>query len=130
MEEMRQSIRIIVEGINQMKEGIVKIEDNKIVSGSRESMKSSMEGLIHHFKLCTEGVKVPEGEVYVGTEAPKGEFGVYIVSDGSSKPYRVKIRTPGLLHLSGLDMMAKGHLIADVVTIIGTQDIVFGEVDR
>lgn len=102
-----------------MKEGIVKIEDNKIVSGLRESMKSLMEGLIYYFKLCIEGVKVLEGEVYVGIEVLKGEFGVYIVLDGSSKLYRVKIRILGLLYLLGLDMMVKGYLIVDVVIIIG-----------
>lgn len=130
MEEMRESLKIIVEAMNKIKEGPVKVNDNKISLPSRGEMKGSMEALIHHFKLCTEGMIVPEGEVYVGTEAPKGELGVYLVSDGSGKPYRVKVRSPGLLHLSGLEMMAKGHLIADVVTIIGTQDIVFGEVDR
>jgi NADH:ubiquinone oxidoreductase subunit D len=93
-------------------------------------MKSSMEGMIHHFKLASEGFKVPAGEVYMATEAPKGEFGVYLVSDGSSRPYRCKIKAPGFAHLSSLEFMSKGHLIADLVTIIGTQDIVFGEVDR
>jgi NADH dehydrogenase (ubiquinone) Fe-S protein 2 len=130
MEEMRQSIRIIIEAMNKMEEGPVKVADNKVSMPSREQMKESMEALIHHFKLCTEGMEVPAGETYVATEAPKGEFGVYIVSDGSTKPYRVKIKSPGLAHLGALDFMAKGHMIADVVTIIGTQDIVFGEVDR
>lgn len=130
MEEMRQAIKIIMEVMNEMEEGEVMVNDRKIGMGSKYEIKSSMEGLINHFKLCTEGIKVPEGEVYIGTEAPKGEFGIYIVSDGSSKPNRVKIRSPGFLHLSGLEMMAKGHRIADVVTIIGTQDIVFGEIDR
>jgi len=130
MEEMRQSLRIIVEGMNKMPEGEIKSGDMKVSLPNRGEMKSSMEGLIHHFKWCTEGIVVPEGEVYVGTESPKGEFGIYLVSDGSSKPYRVKIKSPGLSHLAGLDLMAKGHMIADVVTIIGTQDIVFGEVDR
>ena len=130
MEEMRQSIKIIIEAMNKSPSGPVRVGDNKVSWPSRKEMKGSMEALIHHFKLCTEGIKVPEGEVYVGTESPKGEFGVYMVSDGSEKPYRVKIRSPGLAHLAGLDIMAKGHLIADVVTIIGTQDIVFGEIDR
>lgn len=125
MEEMRQSLRIIVDVLNKMPEGPV-----NTWSVGREEMKTSMEGLIKHFKEKSSGVKVKAGESYVGTEAPKGEFGVYIVSDGSEKPYRVKLRSPGLLHLAGLEMMSKGHLIADVVTIIGTQDIVFGEIDR
>jgi NADH dehydrogenase (ubiquinone) Fe-S protein 2 len=130
MEEMRQSLRIIMEAMNKLPEGPVKVSDNKVSLPSRAEMKGSMEALIHHFKLCTEGMVVPAGEVYVATEAPKGEFGVYLVSDGSSRPYRVKIKSPGLAHLAALEMMAKGHLIADVVTIIGTQDIVFGELDR
>lgn len=130
MEEMRESLKIIVQAMNQIPEGPVRVADNKISLPSRTDMKDSMEALIHHFKLCTEGMVVPAGEVYVATEAPKGEFGVYLVSDGSSRPYRVKIKSPGLAHLASLDYMSKGHLIADVVTIIGTQDIVFGEVDR
>ena len=93
-------------------------------------MKSSMESLISHFKLYTEGVRVPEGSIYRAVEAPKGEFGVYLVSDGTNKPYRCKIRSPGFFHLQGLDFMSKSHMLADVVTIIGTQDIVFGEIDR
>lgn len=124
MEEMRQSLKIIMEAIRKLPEGGVREEEG------REEKKSSMEGMIKHFKEKSEGYKIGEGEVYVGTEAPKGEFGIYLVADGSEKPYRVKIRTPGLYHLAGLEMMAKGHMIADVVTIIGTQDIVFGEVDR
>jgi len=130
MEEMRQSLKIIVEAMNKMPEGAIKVVDNKISLPPRREMKNSMEALIHHFKLCTEGFTVPAGETYVATEAPKGEFGVYLVSDGTNQPYRVKIKSPGLAHLASLDSMAKGHLIADVVTIIGTQDIVFGEVDR
>ena len=102
----------------------------KIVPPKRAEMKGSMESLIHHFKLYTEGFHVPAGEVYSAVEAPKGEFGVYLVADGSSKPYRCKIRAPGFAHLQGLDEMSRGHMIADVVTIIGTQDIVFGEIDR
>lgn len=130
MEEMRQSLRIILGAMNQLPTGPVKVADNKVSLPSRQQMKGSMEALIHHFKLCTEGMVVPAGEVYAGTESPKGEFGVYLISDGSSRPYRVKIKSPGLAHLAALDFMAKGHLIADVVTIIGTQDIVFGELDR
>lgn len=105
-------------------------DNHKVAPPSREGMKANMEDLIHHFKLFTEGMHVPEGEAYVGTEHPKGEFGVYLVSDGANKPYRLKIRAPGYAHLAALDEMAKGHMIADVVAIIGTQDIVFGEIDR
>jgi NADH dehydrogenase (ubiquinone) Fe-S protein 2 len=110
--------------------GHIKIDDNKVVKPSRKQMKNSMEALIHHFKLFTEGFVVPAGESYVGIEAPKGEFGVYLVSDGSSRPYRCKIKAPGFAHLASLDFMARDHMLADVVAIIGTQDIVFGEVDR
>jgi len=130
MEEMRQSVKIILQCLNEMPEGPVKTADHKIVPPSRAEMKSSMEALIHHFKLVTEGFQVPAGEVYLATEAPKGEFGVYLVSDGSPRPYRCKIKAPGFTHLASLDHMSKGHLMADLVTIIGTQDIVFGEVDR
>jgi NADH dehydrogenase (ubiquinone) Fe-S protein 2 len=130
IDEMRQSLRIILQCLNQMPSGLIKTDDNKVVLPSRSQMKQSMESLIHHFKLYTEGIIVPKGETYIATEAPKGEFGVYLISDGSNKPYRCKIKAPGFNHLQGLDFMAKGHMIADVVTIIGTQDIVFGEVDR
>ena len=130
IEEMRQSLRIISQCINTIPEGPVKSSDAKIVTPSRSQVKNSMESLIHHFKLHTEGFSVPSGETYSATEAPKGEFGVYLVSDGSNRPYRCKIKSPGFSHLQGLDFMSKGHLIADVVTIIGTQDIVFREVDR
>jgi len=130
MEEMRQSIHIMLQCLNHMPKGPIKSADHKIVPPSRAEMKSSMEALIHHFKLVTEGFNVPAGEVYVATEAPKGEFGVYVVSDGSTRPYRCKIKAPGFTHLASLDHMSKGHLMADLVTIIGTQDIVFGEVDR
>ncbi|XP_003386058.1 PREDICTED: NADH-ubiquinone oxidoreductase 49 kDa subunit-like [Amphimedon queenslandica] len=130
MEEMRQSLRIILQCMNQMPEGEVKVDDAKITPPKRAEMKDSMEALIHHFKLFTEGYNVPPGSTYTAIEAPKGEFGVYLVSDGSSKPYRCKIRAPGFYHLAGLHMMSKGHMLADVVAIIGTQDIVFGEVDR
>jgi len=130
IEEMRQSLRIINQVINTIPEGPIKTDDKKITVPSRVNMKQSMESLIHHFKLYTEGYAVPAGETYTGTEAPKGEFGVYLVSNGTSKPYRCKLRAPGFSHLSALDFMSKGHMVADVVTIIGTQDIVFGEVDR
>ena len=130
LEEMRQSIRIIMESINSMPTGIVKSDDKKISPPARTQMKQSMESLIHHFKLYTEGFSVPSGETYTSVEAPKGEFGVFLVSNGSNKPYRCKIRAPGFAHLQGLDFMSKDHMLADVVTIIGTQDIVFGEVDR
>ena len=130
IEEMRQSLRLIIQCLNQMPEGVVKTDDKKITPPSRAHMKESMEALIHHFKVYTEGFAVPSGATYTALEAPKGEFGVYLVSDGSSKPYRCKIRAPGFFHLQGLEMMSKDHMLADVVTIIGTQDIVFGEVDR
>jgi NADH:ubiquinone oxidoreductase subunit D len=130
MEEMRQSLVIIQQIINRIPEGNYIIDNYKIAKPPREEMKGTMEGLIHHFKLFTQGFVVSPGETYTAIEAPKGEFGIYLVSDGSSKPYRCKIRAPGFAHLQGLDFMAKGHMIADVVTIIGTQDIVFGEVDR
>jgi NADH dehydrogenase (ubiquinone) Fe-S protein 2 len=130
IEEMRQSLRIINQVINMLPGGPIKTDDKKITAPSRVNMKQSMESLIHHFKLYTEGYSVPAGETYTGTEAPKGEFGVYLVSNGSARPYRCKLRAPGFSHLSALDFMSKGHMVADVVTIIGTQDIVFGEVDR
>lgn len=130
IEEMRQSIRIIEQCLQQIPEGAVKVEDKKYTPPSRAMMKFSMESLIHHFKYYTEGFSVPRGENYVSVEAPKGEFGVYIVSDGTNKPYRCRIKAPGFLHLQGLDMMSRGHMLADLVTIIGTQDIVFGEIDR
>jgi NADH:ubiquinone oxidoreductase subunit D len=130
VEEMRQSLSIIVQVLNNIPAGPVKTNDNKIVGTSRNHMKSSMETLIHHFKLFTEGYVVESAEKYTSIEAPKGEFGVYLVSDNTARPYRCKIKAPGFLHLQGLDFMATHHLIADVVAIIGTQDIVFGEVDR
>jgi len=130
MEEMRQSIRLIEQCLNNMPEGDSLLDNYKYTKPPRHEMKTNMEALIHHFKFFTQGFIVPKGETYTAIEAPKGEFGIYLVSDGSSKPYRCKIRAPGFVHLQGLDFMAKGHMIADVVTIIGTQDIVFGEVDR
>jgi NADH dehydrogenase (ubiquinone) Fe-S protein 2 len=130
IEEMRQSLRIIIQCLMDMPEGPIKVDDTKVVAPSRHDIKTSMESLIHHFKFFTENFTVPEGETYTPVEAPKGEFGVYLVSNGSNRPYRCKIRAPGLFHLQGLDFMTQGHMIADVVTVIGTQDIVFGEVDR
>lgn len=130
VEEMRQSIRIIMQCLNEMPNGLIKSNDRKLNPPSRSQMKQSMESLIHHFKLYTEGFTVPAGETYTAVEAPKGEFGVYLVSNGSNRPYRCKIRAPGFAHLQGLDVMSRNHMLADVVTIIGTQDIVFGEVDR
>jgi len=128
--EMRESLSIILQCLNDIPKGPVKVDDKKITPPTRSQVKSSMESLIHHFKYFTEGVSVPRGETYTATEAPKGEFGVYLISDGTNRPYRCKIKAPGFGHLQGLDMMSKGHMVADVVTIIGTQDIVFGEVDR
>ena len=132
MEEMRQSTRIINQCVSWLKAnpGPVMSDDHKVTPPNREAMKDDMESLIHHFKLFTEGFCIPEGESYTSVEAPKGEFGVYLVSDGANKPYRVKIRAPGFAHLAAMDEMAKGHMLSDVVTIIGSQDIVFGEVDR
>jgi len=128
--EMRQSVRIINQCLNNIPTGAIKVDNNKISTPSKLHMKQSMESLIHHFKLYTEGFSVLSGETYAAIEAPKGEFGVFLVSNGTNKPYRCKVRAPGLFHLQGLDFMSKGHMLADVVTIIGTQDIVFGEVDR
>ena len=130
LEEMRQSLRIIAQCLDQMPDGPVVVEDNKIAPPKREQMKRSMEALIHHFKLYTEGYHVPAGETYTAVEAPKGEFGVYLVADGTNRPYRCKIRAPGFAHLQGIDFMAKGHQLADLVACIATMDIVFGEVDR
>jgi NADH-quinone oxidoreductase subunit D len=131
VEEMYQSIRIIEQCINKMPaEGPVKTEDLKVSPPKREDMKESMEALIHHFKLYTEGYNVPAGESYGVVEAPKGEFGVYLYSKGQNKPYRCRIKAPGFAHLQGLDFMTRGHLMADVVTIISSLDVVFGEIDR
>jgi NADH dehydrogenase (ubiquinone) Fe-S protein 2 len=128
--EMRESLNIVNQCLNKIPEGAVKVDNFKISVPSKSNIKQSMESLIHHFKLFTEGYNVPAGETYTAIEAPKGEFGIFLVSNGSSNPYRCRIRAPGFFHLGGLDKMSRGHLIADVVTIIGTQDIVFGEVDR
>ena len=130
MLEMRESIKIMKQCLAQMPEGPVSSVDGKISPPKRADMKQSMEALIHHFKLYTEGYHVPAGECYAAVEAPKGEFGVYLISDGSNKPYRCKIRAPGFAFLQGLEFMSKGHMIADVVSIIGSMDIVFGEIDR
>lgn len=130
IEEMRQSLRIILQCLNKMPAGPIKSEDKKLTPPTRKQMKHSMEALIHHFKLFSEGFVVPPSETYTAIEAPKGEFGVFLVSDGTNKPYRCKIRSPGFLHLQGMDFMCKGHLLADVVTVIGTLDVVFGEIDR
>jgi NADH-quinone oxidoreductase subunit D len=130
--EMRESNRIIRQCIDWLRAnpGPVMVESNKVAPPSRVAMKSNMEELIHHFKYFQEGIRVPEGQVYASVEHPKGEFGIYIVSDGANKPYRLKIRAPGFAHLQALDEMSRGHMIADVTTIIGTLDIVFGEIDR
>jgi len=130
VEEMRQSLRIIWQTLNEMPLGPIKVDDRKVTPPSRALMKQSMESLIHHFKLYSEGIVVPPGETYTATEGPKGEFGVYLISNGTNRPYRCKIKAPGFNHLQGIDFMAKGHMIADVVTIIGTIDIVFGDIDR
>lgn len=132
MEEMRQSNRIIKQCVDWLRAnpGPVITDNYKVAAPSRESMKTNMEALIHHFKLFSEGFRVPAGEAYAAVEHPKGEFGIYMVSDGGNKPYRMKIRPPGFVHLSALNEMAKGHMIADAVSIIGTMDIVFGEIDR
>lgn len=130
MEEMRQSCAIMKQAINNMPKGPVMVDDHKISPPKRGDMKQSMEAMIHHFKLYTEGYHVPAGETYTAVEAPKGEFGVYLVSDGSNKPYRCHIRAPGFAHLQALDFMSKGHMLADTVAIIGMMDVVFGEIDR
>jgi NADH-quinone oxidoreductase subunit D len=130
MEEMRQSTKLMKQCIEKMPSGPVASTDNKIVPPKRAEMKTSMEALIHHFKLYTEGFHVPAGEVYAAVEAPKGEFGVYLVADGSNKPYRCKIRAPGYAHLQALEFLCKGHMLADVSAVIGSIDVVFGEIDR
>ena len=130
VEEMKESLKIIHQCIDNIPKGHVMIQNNKITPPKRELMKTSMESLIHHFKLYTEGYKVPKGETYTSVEAPKGEFGVYLVSDGSNKPYKCKIRAPGFAHLQAMDFCSKGHMLADVVAILGSMDIVFGEIDR
>jgi NADH-quinone oxidoreductase subunit D len=130
MEEMRQSVNIMRQCISKMPEGPVVSQDHKFVPPRRGEMKRSMEALIHHFKLYTEGFHVPAGEVYAAVEAPKGEFGVYLVADGTNKPYRCKIRAPSYAHLAAMDFLCRGHMVADVPSILGMIDVVFGEVDR
>jgi NADH-quinone oxidoreductase subunit D len=130
VEEMRQSVKLIKQCIERMPKGAVVTDDPKIAPPKRADMKQSMEAMINHFKLYTEGYHVPQGETYAAVEAPKGEFGVYVISDGGNKPHRCRVRAPGFAHLQGLEFMVKGHMLADVVTVISTQDIVFGEVDR
>ncbi len=134
MEEMRQSVRIMKQCIAKLRapdgKGPIATMDGKVAPPKRGEMKRSMEALIHHFKLYTEGFRVPQGEIYAAVEAPKGEFGVYLVSDGSNMPYRVKIRAPGFAHLQAMDFLCRKHMLADVSAILGSIDIVFGEVDR
>jgi len=130
IEEMRQSVKIIKQCLGKLPSGPIKTLDRKISPPARADMKESMEAMIHHFKLYTEGYHVPAGETYTAVESPKGEFGVFLVADGSNRPYRCYIRAPGFAHLSGLEFMSKGHMLADVVTNIGTLDVVFGEIDR
>jgi len=130
IEEMRQSVKIMVQCLNLLEPGPVRVDDRKVTPPPRSAMKDDMESLIHHFKLYTEGYSPPPGETYTAIEAPKGEFGIYLVSDGTNRPYKCHIRAPGFAHLQGLEMMSKGHMLADVVTIIGTADVVFGEIVR
>jgi len=130
MEEMRQSIAICLQCLERMPEGRVSVDDPRLTPPPRAEMKSSMESLINHFKLYTEGFHVPEGEVYAAVEAPKGEFGVFLVSDGGNRPYRARIRAPGFFHLAAMDALCRGHMLADSVAVLGSMDIVFGEVDR
>jgi len=130
IEEMRQSVEIIKDCIDKMPSGPVKNVDGKITPPPKEDLKRSMEAVIHHFKLFSEGFRVPEGEIYAAVEAPKGEFGVYLISDGSNKPYKCKIRAPGFSHLQAMDYLIKGHMLADVPAVIGSLDLVFGEIDR
>jgi NADH:ubiquinone oxidoreductase subunit D len=127
---MKQSLKIILQCINKIPNGLIKTINNKISPPTKTDLKQSMESVIHHFKIYTNGTSVLSNETYISTEAPKGEFGLYLISNNSNKPYRCKIKAPGFAHLQALNFMSKKHLIADVVTIIGTQDIVFGEVDR
>lgn len=130
MEEMFQSLNIVEQALQVITTGPIKNENHKVCPPSRELMKVSMEALIHHFKYYSSGITVLPDEVYAGIESPKGEFGVYLVGCGTNKPYRCKIKSPGYVHLQGLDFMSYNHFLADVTTIIGTQDIVFGEIDR
>lgn len=128
---MRQSLNILSQCLQQIpSSGFIKLDDRKVTQPSRAFMKHNMESLVHHFKLFTEGVLVNKEETYVAVEAPKGEFGVYLVSEGTNKPYRCRIKAPGFLHLQGLDLISRNHLLGDITTIIGTLDVVFGEIDR
>jgi NADH dehydrogenase (ubiquinone) Fe-S protein 2 len=127
---MRQSVNIIKQCLNLIPNGLVKVDNLKITAPSKKKMQSSMESLIHHFKFYSEGIYTNTGHIYNSVEAPKGETGIYLISDGTNRPYRCKIKAPGFMHLQALNHMSNGHMIADLVTIIGTQDIVFGEVDR
>ena len=127
---MKESVSIIKQRLAKMEKGSIKSSDGKISPPSKKDIKQSMEALIHHFKLFTEGYRVPKDEIYTAVEAPKGEFGVYLISDGSSKPYKCKIRAPGFSHLQSMDYLIKGHMLADVPAVLGSLDIVFGEVDR
>ena len=130
IEEMRESVSIINQCLANLPSGPIKTNDGKITPPPKKEIKQSMEALIHHFKLFTEGYRVPKDEIYTAVEAPKGEFGVYLISDGSSKPYKCKIRAPGFAHLQSMDYLIKGHMLADVPAVLGSMDIVFGEVDR
>ena len=130
IEEMKESVSIIKQCLSKMEKGPIKSLDGKISPPPKKDLKQSMEALIHHFKLFTEGYRVPKDEIYTAVEAPKGEFGVYLISDGSSKPYKCKIRAPGFSHLQSMDYLIKGHMLADVPAVLGSMDIVFGEVDR
>jgi NADH-quinone oxidoreductase subunit D len=130
IEEMKESVSIIKQCLSKIEKGPIKSQDGKISPPPKKELKQSMEALIHHFKLFTEGYRVPKDEIYTAVEAPKGEFGVYLISDGSSKPYKCKIRAPGFSHLQSMDYLIKGHMLADVPAVLGSLDIVFGEVDR
>jgi NADH-quinone oxidoreductase subunit D len=130
MAEMRESVKIIKQGLAKIKPGPVKVQDRKFTPPTRAEMKHSMEALIHHFKLYTEGYHVPAGATYTVVEAPKGEFGVYLIADGTNRPYRCKIRSTGFANLQALEKLSKGHMLADAVAILGSLDVVFGEIDR
>ena len=130
IEEMRESVKIIKDCIKRMPSGPVKSIDGKVTPPKKNDLKKSMEALIHHFKLFSEGFRVPKGECYAAVEAPKGEFGVYLISHGDNKPYRCKIRAPGFSHLQAMDYLLKGHMLADIPAVLGSLDIVFGEIDR
>jgi NADH dehydrogenase (ubiquinone) Fe-S protein 2 len=130
IQEMKQSLNIISQCINNIPAGLIKTTDNKICPPTKSEIKKSMEAIIHHFRIYTDGIYIPSNETYLATESPKGEFGVYLISNNTNKPYRCKIKAPGFNHLQSLNYMSKGHLLSDIVTIIGTQDIVFGEIDR